>query len=151
MFDRLRACAPVIAVLLCFVVLTLRISGVHAHRHMDAHAAPALHDHHHDHDHGVDAHSHHVSAFIDLQHESPGEPSTSVVDHVDVSVDGSLTTLDRLIKLDLPVVALLFAFWLLLLLVPNQVQAPPHRPRASPEPRSHLRPLLRGPPPVSVV
>lgn len=148
MLDRLRTCVPVFTLLLCLVMLTMRVSGVHAHRHVPAPPDAALHDH--DHGHGSEAHSHHAPA-LDLHHDDGDEHGASSVAHLDVSVDGASTSLDRLFKLGAAAVALLIAFAFLLqrqrLTVPILFYGPPPKP----DWRVHLRPLLRGPPRISAV
>lgn len=146
MLDRLRTRAPYLALLLCLIVLAVRLSGAHAHRHVPTggdefahHDAHAGHTHHAEHPDGHD--DHHAS-----DHES-----ASSSEHVDVTTVSVVNSLGRLIQLDSGAVALLMVVAFALVAQRPQLPTPSYRPPDRPLQRTHLRPLLRGPPRISVV
>lgn len=138
MLVRLRAVAPVLVVLLALIVLTVRLSGVHAHRDLGAAQNPVAHEHaHHQHGHHHDSH---VEGGLHAHAEG----------QVDIELDGLNNQADRLGKCSPLLVGLLLAVSLLLVANRRIVPRPPGPPAQGPPTRSHWRPLLRGPPVVSI-
>lgn len=138
MLERLRTRAPYLTLLLCLTVLAVRLSGAHAHRHLPTagdefahHDAYAGHTHHDDH--------------------APDHEFGSSSEHVDVAMVSMVNSLGRQIQIDAGAVALLMVVAFALLARRPQLPAPPHRPADRPLRRTHLRPLLRGPPRISAV
>ncbi|MGH8516788.1 MAG: hypothetical protein ACREUE_04950 [Panacagrimonas sp.] len=138
MFARLRAAAPTITAVLCFIVLAVRISGVHAHRDLGIGPESAIHERgHHEHAHHHDDHLAVADAHGD------GE--------VDVEVDAATGGTDLLNKLGVALVAVLMILGPSLLLHRGAVPRPRDRGGPTRRSRIHWRPPLRGPPALSIV
>lgn len=151
MLDRLRIRAPYLTLLLCLIVLAVRLSGAHAHRHIPTGGDEfAHHDAHAGHTHHSGHHAEHHDGHED--HHAPDHESASASEHVDVTTVSVVNSLGRLIQLDAGAVALLLLVVAFALLARRpQLPTPTHRPPDRPLQRTHLRPLLRGPPRISVV
>jgi len=146
MLDRLRARAPYLVLLLCLIVLAVRLSGAHAHRHVPNGGDEfAHHDAHAGHTHHAEHHDGHEG------HHAPDHGSASSSEHVDVTTVSAVNSLGRLVQLDGGAAALLMVVAFVLLTRRPQLPAPTYRPPDRPLQRAYLRPLLRGPPPISVV
>lgn len=135
MMFRLRSAAPILVGLICLIVLSMRLSGAHAHWDLGAAQETVAHEHsHHVHGHHHDAHD--ESAHADGQ--------------VDIEIDGLNGQADRLGKFSPLSVGLLLAIGLFLIAARRTVPRPPDRPDPRPLARSHWRPQLRGPPALSI-
>lgn len=137
MLQALRSAAPALVAALCLIVLTVRISGVHAHRDLAGAPQSIAHEHgHHSHGH------HHGDSDHDV-----------FVDHADGEVD---VKVDALTGLKLPgktgavLAAVLFVAALCFVQAPVLIPRPPDRTRLRSLLTFHWRPPLRGPPQISI-
>lgn len=138
MLARMRTVAPILVVLLGLIVLSVRLSGAHAHWDLGAGQETVTHEHgHHAHEHHHDAHGE-----TGLHAHAEGQ--------VDIEVDGLTGSADRLGKFSPLVVALLLALSLFLIDSRRTVPRPPDRSDPHLIHRSHWRPQLRGPPAPSI-
>lgn len=138
MLIRLRAAAPILVVLLGLIVLSVRLSGAHAHRDLEptqsgdgAQMGQHVHGHYHDAHETVDTHAH-----------AEGE--------LDIKLDGPMGQADRLSKVSSLLLCMLFAVGLFVALSHRSVPRPPDRSDLRPLSRSFWRPQLRGPPSPSI-
>lgn len=139
MLARLRTVAPILVVLLGLIVLSVRLSGAHAHWDLGAGQETVTHEH------GHHAHGHHHDA-----HEQ-GEFHSHAEGQVDIELDSLTGQSDRLAKVSpLLLVGLLFAVGLFVAASRRSVPRPPDRSDPRPLSRSHWRPQLRGPPAFSI-
>lgn len=138
MLARLRTVAPILVVLLGLIVLSVRLSGAHAHWDLGAGQETVTHEH------GHHAHGHHHDA-----HEQ-GEFHAHAEGQVDIEIDSLTGQADRLGKFSPLLVALLLALSLFLIASRRTVPRPPDRSDPHLIHRSHWRPQLRGPPALSI-
>lgn len=139
MLARLRSVAPLFVVLLGLIVLSVRLSGAHAHWDLGAGQETVAHEH------GHYAHGHHHDAHDESSSHAHADGQ------VDIEIDSLTGKADRLAKFSPLWVGLLFAIGLFLIAVRRTVPRPPDRPDPRPLTRSHWRPQLRGPPALSIV
>ncbi len=142
MFGRLRN-LRFLTLLICFVVLTIQTSGIHAHFDV------ALHDGAASSSNFGGEHHHFASSLFELD-AADHQVSQSGFDHIDVEVDGagSRSHFASNLSFDIPALLLIASFALLIPCehVPApQLELPERRTL-----RWYLRPLLRGPPSYSV-
>ena len=164
MFSQLRQTAPAVVALICMVLLTVWITGTHAHRHVawinGEHSLPVAGDGQRVHEHG---HSHAIGLATDAatkfaldtpEHDEHSSLYSASLVHLDGLEDIESHALQPVSGKALPDLSLLalvsFAVFVLsrakmlaLVLIPD----PPASKRAG----WRLRPLLRGPPSISVV
>lgn len=138
MLVRLRSVAPIFVVLLGLIVLSVRLSGAHAHWDLGAGQEMLTHEHgHHEHGHHHDAHE---EAALHAHAEG----------QVDIEIDGLTGQSDRLGKFSPLLLGLVLALSLFLIASRRTVPRPPDRSDPCPLHRSHWRPQLRGPPALSI-
>lgn len=138
MLQALRSLAPALVAFLCLIVLTVRISGVHAHRD----AGPADGALAHEHGNALVLHDHHG--------ESSDDRSGHVHGHVDVASDSLTAPAKSSAKLSGMLVAILFAATCLPSLASQGLPRARERPSHGLSPGFHWRPPLRGPPSLSI-